>query len=127
MYLEKDITALEKVQERATKLVPELKSMPYEERLKVLELYSLKDRRKRGDMITMYKIYNGLIDINFDNMFEKSSAEKVKRSHRCKLKLSNVCGDIRRNNYTQRVIIPWNTLPTNFIQSKSNDEFKKEL
>ena len=50
----KDITALEKVQRRATKMVPELSDMSYDERLKVLKLYLLKDRRLRGDMITIY-------------------------------------------------------------------------
>ena len=98
---------------------------PYEERLKILKLHSLKDRRERGDMITMFKIYNGLIDINFNAMFEKSSGARSTRSHGLKLKFSNVRGDIRRNNYTQRVIIPWNTLPTKVIESKSIDEFKR--
>ena len=61
-HLQKDIDILEKVQQRATKLIPELEELPYEDRLSQLKLYSLKARRQRGDMITMYKIHHGLID-----------------------------------------------------------------
>ena len=55
-HLKKHIIAIENVQRRATKLVPELLNLPYPERLKVLRLPTLLYRRYRGDMIEMYKI-----------------------------------------------------------------------
>ena len=51
-----DIKKVEAVKYRATKLIPELKDKPYDDRLKTLQLPSLTYRRKRGDMIQMYKI-----------------------------------------------------------------------
>ena len=47
----KDKLEIEKVQRRATKLIPTLKDLPYEERLRCLRLPSLNYRRRRGDMI----------------------------------------------------------------------------
>ena len=47
--LKQDIKLLEQVQHRATKLVPSLSNLKYEDRLKILELTTLSDRRKRGD------------------------------------------------------------------------------
>ena len=47
-HLCKDINMLENVQRRATKMVPELKDMTYEERLTTLKLFPLKERRARG-------------------------------------------------------------------------------
>ena len=50
-HLRKHIKMLEKVQERATKLVDGMKNMNYAERLKKLDLPTLQHRRERGDMI----------------------------------------------------------------------------
>ena len=55
----KDINLVEGVQRRATKLVPELKHLSYEERLKRLDLTTLEERRTRGDLLEMYKIIMG--------------------------------------------------------------------
>ena len=55
--LEKDRNLIEGVQRRATKMVPEIKDLEYEERLKRMDLPSLRYRRARGDMIDTYKIH----------------------------------------------------------------------
>ena len=44
-FLAGDIDSLEKVQHRATKLVPTIANLPYEQRLKILNLQSLYTRR----------------------------------------------------------------------------------
>jgi len=44
-----DIKDIEKIQKRATKLVLSLKHLPYIERLRQLNLSTLKYRRLRGD------------------------------------------------------------------------------
>ena len=66
-YKRKYINLLEGVQRRATKLVPELRELQYEERLKKLGLTTLEERRVRGDMIETYKIITGKEDINSSN------------------------------------------------------------
>ena len=56
------INKIEKVQRRATKLVKNIRNLPYEDRLKALKLPSLQHRRQRGDMITKFKITHGYLE-----------------------------------------------------------------
>ena len=58
----KDITAIENVQRWATKYLPSLKDLSYEEILQKLKLPALWYRRLRGDMIETYKLMTGKYD-----------------------------------------------------------------
>ena len=64
-FLIKDIQKLEKVQRRATKCVQGMKYIPYRDRLKSLGLTFLEIRRKRGDLMFMWKYINGISCIKF--------------------------------------------------------------
>ena len=79
-----DQKLVERVQRRATKLVPEIKHLPYQERLRHLNLPSLYHRRRRGDMIAVYQILNGGIDVQW-NQFFRPAASTVTRGHEMKL------------------------------------------
>ena len=67
--LKKHIQMIENIQRRGTKLVPELVNINYTDRLKMLNLPTLKYRRKRGDLIQVFKILNGHYDINWEGFF----------------------------------------------------------
>ena len=54
-----------KIQRRATKLIPELRDLRYEERLKECGLITLETRRLRRDQIEVFKILNGYENIDF--------------------------------------------------------------
>ena len=56
------ILGIRDAQKRATKLVISLKKACYSDRLKSLNLPTLKYRRLRGDMIEVYKILSGKYD-----------------------------------------------------------------
>ena len=61
-YKKKDIETIENVQKRTTRMLPQMKNLNYEERLKLLKTPTLKFRRMRGDMIEAFKILTRLYD-----------------------------------------------------------------
>ena len=61
---------LKKIQRRATKPIPGLKDLRYEERLKECGLTTRETRRLRGDQIEVFKILNGYENIDSNNFLE---------------------------------------------------------
>ena len=69
-YRKKDIDKLERIQRRATKIIPELRDLSYKSHLLQCGLTTLETRRLRGDQIEVFKIVNGYEDVD-RNMFFK--------------------------------------------------------
>ena len=63
----KDIDTLERLQRREAEIIPQLRDLSCEERLKECGLTTLERRRLRGDHIEVFKILNG-----YENMFVHS-------------------------------------------------------
>ena len=82
-FLKRDITLLENVQRRATKLITGLKNKSYEERLSLLQLTTSETRRKRGDLIQTFKILKKFDNVNSTVWFKSSSTGL--RGHEYKL------------------------------------------
>ena len=75
-HLRKDIDMLENIPKRATKLIPGLRDLRYEERLKKCGLTTLERRILRGDQIEVFKILNGYENIDCNIFFSKLSKVK---------------------------------------------------
>ena len=66
-------------------MVPELEELIYEERLKEMHLTTLKERRKRGDLITIYKLMNNLEKTDRkDLMLRRKGEARNLRGHKKK-------------------------------------------
>lgn len=124
-YYMEDIKAIEKVQRRATKLVPLLRNKTYEERLHHLELPSLVHRRRRGDMIYTYKIITGKLDINKDDFFKRSHSDT--RGHQHKVYKQYAKKLPRINSFSNRIVKNWNKLPAKVVEAESVNSFKNKL
>ena len=124
-YLQKDIDILEGVQRRATKLVKCLEGLSYEERLKRTKLYSLEQRRIRGDMILTYRILSGDIKVKPRDIFSLDCYTRT-RGHDMRIasKLSN--SQVRQSFFSQRVATVWNKLPQRIVSSNSVAQFKEQ-
>jgi hypothetical protein len=118
-YRKADILSVENVQKRATKMLPSLKNMNYEERLRELKLPTLRFRRLRGDMIEVYKILTGRYDKKVaDDIFEVCS-NKITRRLSMKLNKKRCRIDIRKYYFTNRVVDIWNDLPESVVSANT--------
>ena len=64
---------VESIQRRATRLVPGIRHLTYADHLSILNIPSLLYQRKRGNMITLYQIFHGLVDLELSDFFSLSS------------------------------------------------------
>ena len=106
-------------------MIPGLKEMSYEQRLKSLKLPSLYYRRARGDMIEVYKYTHGLYTANEDLLAHES--ESSTRGHQHKLKKRYCRTATRQNFFSYRVVDSWNLLPDNVVNAPSLNSFKSRL
>ena len=127
-YLKKDIECLEKIQHRATKLVPELRNLEYNERLKALNLTTLEERRERGDLIETYKILTGKENIDREKFFtlRDNSSTRGNSMKIYKPRLQK-CILQRMNFFSVRVVNAWNCLPDQVVSAPSVNSFKNRL
>ena len=126
-YKRKYINLLEGVQRRATKLVPELRELQYEERLKKLGLTTLEERRVRGDMIETYKIITGKEDINPSKFFTMATVRgDPELTHSMKKYKKSFRLNKRKYSFSQRVIDKWNTLDKATVESQKTSGFKRK-
>src|SRR5664279_68235 len=124
-HLQKDIDLMEKVQRRATKMIPIIRDKAYEVRLKRLNLTTLETRRLRGDLIEVFKIFKGFDDIDPGIFFDLSKSRT--RGHCLKLFKPGCRLDCRKFAFSHRVVDAWNGLTEDIIACDSINSFKSRL
>ena len=116
-----------------------MKGLEYEERLKIWNLTTLKERRTRGDLIQMYKVRNELEDIRWfrgpqlaphtNNRSESHNNYRLLRENFP----SRACNDfrhfvsVRHEFFVNRVVDRWNKLSNFQILAPNLDSFKARI
>ena len=103
-------------------------NLPYEERLKQLNLTTLRTRRTRGDLIEVFKIFKGLDDLPKECLFQMRPVEKTRlRGHRFMLEAPKARLDLRKNSFASRIVTTWNSLPSSVVECESLNAFKNRI
>ena len=131
---QQDIYRLERAQRRMTKIVPQLRSLSYDQRLARLGLTSLAERRERGDLIQFFKIHHNFNRVSWLKPLEPlHSTLKLGPAgstrghlHRVYLEKPSNCS-LRDAFFTNRTIPKWNILPLEVVKAPSTNAFKNRL
>ena len=83
--------------------------------VKTLGWEDLETRRKHIRLGMLYKIQNGLIDIN-SNQYLRSNDSRTRGQH--KLYQERITQDVLRNTFFHRTIRDWNQLPPEAITAE---------
>ena len=118
---EKDKKLIENVLRRATKIIPGLKDLPYEERLIRTRIPSMAYRRIRGDMIETYKFTHDKYQVK-NILFTPSQGNT--RGHLFKVVKPRCETSLRQHFFSQRTIDRWNNLPEPIAESPDLNTFK---
>jgi hypothetical protein len=122
----KDKIEVEKVQRRATKLVKQISHLEYSERLFYLKIDSLNFRRRRTDLIQVFRIVKGIDKIPAD-LFFTFSHEVRTRGHNYKIFKVNSNCNTRLNSFSNRVVNDWNNLKLSTVMCETVNAFKSAL
>ena len=125
-YKMKHIVTLEKVQQRATRTLPELRELRYKDRLKALNLPTLMYRRLPGDMLETYKFMNRLYDLSVVPNLELRNNPNLRR-HSKALKKTRSSKILRANLFTRRIVNTRKNLPEMVVSAPSVNSFKDRL
>jgi ribonuclease P/MRP protein subunit RPP40 len=124
-YLRSDIDLLESVQHRATRMVPGLSKLSYEERLRRLDLPTLAYRRVRGDAIDTFKYLKGIYRVDHTGLLQMNqSGGPTTRGNGMKLQKRSCQSQLRLNFYSMRIVSMWNSLPEEVVGAASVNCFK---
>ena len=114
------------VQRRATKLIPNLRKLDYENRLRILGLTSLEDRRTRGDLIQQFKFVKKIDKIEWSHPPIQLQNRTKGHNFKIQRELVQNC-KIRFNFFTNRIVPYWNRLPEEINSINKVDDFKKMI
>ena len=119
---------MERVQEKALKMVSGLKGKTYNEKLTELGMSTLESRRHDQDMNLVYKLLSG---DSGSEMFTLVGTEERTRTRQTAGTL-NLVGqfartDQRKFSFAVRTVDKWNHLPDDVKQAQSQQAFKSRL
>jgi len=114
---------IENVQRAAIRLVSSITHLSYEQRLRTLDLPSLKYRRLQGDMTNVYSLLHSIFNLDQVLFFTINYSLRI-RGHTFKLLKEQIFKDVRANSFSQRVINSWNHLSTEVVTAPNLSTFK---
>ena len=98
-------------------MISGLNGQTYEEKLTEIGLQTLEYRREKADMVQVFKMLKGIDNVDYKNWFEiyGDTSSNIRPNTRLSNEPLNIIqkrcnGDIRKNFFSMRVVLKWNSL-----------------
>ena len=117
---------LERVQKLFTRRLHGLNNASYANRVAYLNIDKLCDRSTRTDLILLYKIIHGLVDIDLGELYLSINTNNT-RANGLKLVLPRPHKNVLKFSFAYRSGVIWNKLPLNVVTSPSLTIFVSRL
>jgi len=101
------------------KIIKRLEYLPYEDRLRELQLFSMEMRRLHGDLIAAFQYLRGAYRKAGEGLFTRADSDRT-RGNGFKLEEGRFRLDIRKKFFTVRVMRHWNRLPREVVDAPSH-------
>ena len=126
-YLIKDISKIESVQRYFTRKLFPRNTTNYPERLILLNLESLEQRRLKYDLNMYYKIIHNLTNLDKNKFFSFLPKTHGTRGHDFQIQIPLSRSNSLSNTFASRSVDCWNHLPAQTISATSIASFKRHL
>jgi len=125
-WKKKQIIQIEQLQRRFTKLIDGMGGLSYNQRLEKLNLPTLQYRRRREQLIQVYKLLHGHYEADSTKFFQKDEFG-VTRGHSWKLQTKRARLCPRANFFSVEIVKTWNSLPEAVVSSCTLNSFKNGI
>ena len=114
---------MEKIQRRATKMIPEIRNHSYHQRIQELELISLV---LRGQLIEVFKYLNRFTTASARGLFDYDLNDRT-RNNGAKPIVKHFNTAVTQHFYPIKITTTWNALPNEVVTSRTVNSFKNSL
>ena len=117
---------MERVQIKATKIIPEIRNHSYQQRLKDLELISLVQRRLRGQLIEVFKYLNRFNNVSPIGLFNYDLNDRTRNNGK-KVNSEAIQYISSTTFFPINITTIWNALPYDVVNSRIVNTLKNHL
>ena len=117
---------MEKIQRRATKIIPEIRNHSYHQRIQELDLISLAQRRLRGQLIEVFKYLNRFSTASARGLLDYDLNDRT-RNNGAKLIVKHFNTSVAQHFYPIKITTTWNALPNEVVTSRIVNSFNNNL
>ena len=107
-------------------MVPQLHGLPYLQRCKELNLFTLAYRKLRADLIFIYRVIVAKLHPDMAHLLPLA-ADSCTRGHQYKLIVQRTDNLPHVYRLTRRAVPVWNELPADVVMSSTIAQFKQRM